>query len=101
MAAVVFFAAVGTILLWRLATLTHGLSPAEKTYMLSYSSLNKIAEVPLYAPHKAMAFAFERLDMGMFGTRLTSVLFAVIIAFCFYKLAVGWFGKLIGLFGSI
>lgn len=97
-AIVMFF----VVFLWRLGSLTAGLSPAELLARKSSSSLSAIISNPINAPHKLLQFGLHKLQPEhIWALRLPSVIFALIIGFCFYRIAVSWFGRAIGLFGSL
>jgi len=104
--AIVPFILVGTgsfmIFAWKLSTLTPGLSKDEVSQRSASSSIKAIFSNPVNAPHKLLQHFFMKLEPGHIGyLRLPSVICALIICFCFFKLASGWFGRIIGLFASL
>lgn len=87
---------------WRLGTLTPGLSPTEISARSSSSSLRLIADNPLYAPHKIIAYSVQKIfGHGALALRGVSVVLAIILLTCFYLLAKEWFGKTIGFFATL
>ncbi len=87
---------------WRLGNLTTGLSPAEVNARSSSSSLQLILDNPVYAPHKILQHAVQKIDgHGALALRSVSAVLAIFILFCFYQLVKGWFGKMIGFFATL
>jgi hypothetical protein len=87
---------------WRLSTLPPNLAPAEASARTASLSLHNIYSNPIDAPHKLLEYFLLKLAPHSLGAlRLSSVIMALLFGFCFYKLATIWFGKLIGLFGSL
>lgn len=87
---------------WRLGTLTSGLGPVEVSAKASSSSLRLIADDPVYAPHKILAYASQKIfGYGALALRSISVVLAILFLFCFYQLVKGWFGKMIGIFATL
>jgi len=87
---------------WRLGTLTTGLGPAEVNARSSSSSLHLILDNPVYAPHKILAYAVQKIfGHGALALRSVSAVLAVLFLFCFYQLVKGWFGRLIGFFTTL
>lgn len=98
--------AIGTLVFflyfWRLGTLTTGLGPAEVNARSSSSSLQLVADNPVYAPHKISQYGVQKIfGHNAIALRSVSVVFAIIFIYCFYQLAKGWFGKLIGFFATV
>jgi hypothetical protein len=90
------------VFLWRLGSLTPGLSLAETGARASAQNWRDIYSSPINAPHKLLQYLFIKLDPGSHTSlRFASAALAVFLVFCFYKLAVSWFGRAIGLFGSL
>jgi hypothetical protein len=90
------------VFFWRLASLTPGLSPAEAATRGTSLALRKIYDDPVNAPFKLIQHLFIKLDPGsILFLRLSGVILGLIFAVCFYKLAVSWFGRAIGLFGTL
>lgn len=90
------------VFLWRLASLAPGLSPAEKSEITASQNLHAILNNPLNFPHKLLQYGFAHLEPNrLFFLRLPSVIFALVFCFCFYKLASGLFGRLIGVFSTL
>lgn len=82
--------------------MTPGFSSAELSERTSSATISGIYHNPINAPHKLLEFIFIKLaPNNQLNIRLASALMAVVIVFCFYKLAVNWFGKAIGLFGTL
>ncbi|HET9722180.1 MAG TPA: glycosyltransferase family 39 protein [Candidatus Saccharimonadales bacterium] len=99
--------AVGIVVLfvlyiWRLGSLVPGLSSNEVAARDVSSGIHKIYHQPLYAPHSLVQHLFTTFSPhSPFYLRFTSVIFALVMIFCFYKLAVMLFGKLIGSAGAL
>ncbi|HVS79025.1 MAG TPA: glycosyltransferase family 39 protein [Candidatus Saccharimonadales bacterium] len=90
------------IFFWRLSSLTPGLSPGEIAARQSGASLHDITHNPINAPYKLLQLALTKLgSTSTFELRLASVIFGIFFLWCFYKLAVNWFGRFIGLAGAI
>lgn len=90
------------VFFWRLSSLTDGLGPAEIAARAGAASLRAVYSDPINGPHKLLQYLFDQVAPGsIFGLRLASIIFGMALAFCFYKLAVSWFGRAIGLFGSL
>jgi hypothetical protein len=90
------------LFLWRLGSLTPGLSPAELAAKQGSLSHNLIVNNPINAPFKILQYGIQKLEPGnLAALRIPAVVFALIFAFCFYKLSVNWFGRVIGLFGGL
>lgn len=88
--------------IWRLGSLTPGLSPAESAAAGGSASLDQIINNPLYGPHKLVQFGLRSaLHSSLFSLRLVSVIFIGIFIVASYFLVVKWFGKLIGLTATI
>lgn len=87
---------------WRLGTLTSGLGPAEVAAGKSSLSLHSIANNPVYAPHKILQWGVQKIfGHGALALRSVSAVLAVLFLFCFFELVKGWFGKMIGFFGTL
>jgi len=100
---------IGIILLLAIAVTTHhmgsappGLSPAEAASKAQSASLRYIIDHPLDAPHKLVMFAAQKISPRRIGVlRLSSYIYALVFSAAFYYLARGWFGKTVGLLGSL
>ena len=89
------FVAIFVTYLWRLGSLTAGLSPLEASARGNSAELNLIEHSPLYALHKLLQLGFQSIDhLSTFWLRLPSVLLGLILVGCFFYIARGWFGKL-------
>ena len=87
---------------WRLGSLTRGLSPAEVSARSSSSTLQIIADNPVYAPYKILAYAVQKIfDDGALALRSVSAVLALLFLFCFYQLVKEWFGKMVSVFASL
>ncbi|MEX2007031.1 MAG: glycosyltransferase family 39 protein [Candidatus Saccharimonadales bacterium] len=101
LALVLGFAAFG-LFGWGLSSLTPGLSPAEAAARVSSSSLGAIAGSPINAPHKLTQLLFGHIPLpDSIALRLASVGAALIFTACFYLLVRHWFGKTVGIFGTL
>lgn len=90
------------VFVWRLGTQTLGLSPAEVAARNASLSLRTIYHQPVYAPLKLIQHFLLKIDpTGFLSLRAASVGFAVVFTVCFYKLAVSWFGRFIGLLAAL
>jgi hypothetical protein len=101
----VFFLIAGflfMVFIWRLASLTPGLSPAEVAARNASLSLRTIYHEPINAPLKIIQHFLLKIDpSSIVYLRAASVGFAIIFAICFYRLALSWFGRFIGLLASL
>ena len=101
-AALLLVALIFSLYLWRLGTLTKGLSPAEVSAGTSSLSLQSILDNPVYAPHKILQYSVQKIfGHSALALRSVSAIAAILFLFCFYQLVKGWFGKMIGLFGTL
>ncbi|MBX4201510.1 glycosyltransferase family 39 protein [Candidatus Saccharibacteria bacterium] len=97
LAVIVFF-----LFFWHISSLTPGISPAEVAARSSSRSLRLIYENPINAPHKILQHFFVKLSpSSTLALKLSTIAFAGLFGFCFYKLAASWYGKLIGFFGTM
>lgn len=87
---------------WRLGTLTAGLSRAEVDARSSSSTLQLIAENPLYGPHKVLQLLSVKIfGLGAGALRIVSAVLATIVLACFYQLVKAWFGRMISIFATL
>jgi hypothetical protein len=94
--AIVYF-----IFLWHLSNLTPGLSPSESAIEVKNWSFGDALTDPTNAPFRLLQSIIVSISPhSVISLRLASVIMASVFGFCFYKLAVGWFGKAIGLYGT-
>jgi hypothetical protein len=85
------------LFIWRLGTLTPGISTAEASARLSSSTFHGIINNPINAPQSLIQMLFHYLNPGsIFLLRLTSVIWACVFILCFYHLAGRWFGRVVG-----
>jgi 4-amino-4-deoxy-L-arabinose transferase-like glycosyltransferase len=88
--------------IWRLGTLTPGLSPHENAARVASSSFRTIIDNPLNAPHKIPQYVLQLLGYhGAFWMRSISVLFAFVFLACLYLLLRNWFGKPAAIAGTL
>lgn len=88
--------------IWRLGTLTPGLSPSESAARQLTSKLSDISDNPINAPLRLLRYLAQNLGHhGAFYMRLASVIFMVLFVICLYLLLKTWFGRLIGFFGTL
>jgi 4-amino-4-deoxy-L-arabinose transferase-like glycosyltransferase len=93
---------LSVVFIWRLGSLTPGLSPAEVAARNASLSLRTIYHQPVDAPLKIVQHFLLKIDSAsLIYLRAASVAFAIIFAICFYRLAVGWFGRFIGLLAAL
>lgn len=91
-----------SLFLWHLSTLTPGLSPSEASARTFSSNLHVVANNPVFAPQTLIQYLFHKLSPGsIYFLRLASVIWAGIFIFCFYRLARRWFGRVIGILGTL
>lgn len=90
------------IFIWRLDSLTPGVSPAEVSARKGALSLSAIAHSPINAPIRLVqhGLAAVKLD-SWFYMRLPAALIGIILAFSFFRLASGLFGRVVGFMGSL
>ncbi|OGL25720.1 hypothetical protein A3E49_02345 [Candidatus Saccharibacteria bacterium RIFCSPHIGHO2_12_FULL_49_19] len=87
---------------WRLPTLTTGLSPAEDIAINASSNLQYIVDNPVNAPLRLVQLAALQLEPdNQLSARAPSVLFMISFVAMFYLLLRLWFGRLIGLLGTL
>lgn len=89
------------ILIIHLGSLPGGLSPAEHSAVDHNGSINSIYKNPLNAPHDLLSFGFKKISQGFFSARFSSVVWGIIFAASFLKIAKTMFGGTIGLIGTI
>jgi hypothetical protein len=89
------------LFIWKLGSLTPGLSPAEASARAG-SNLHSIIDNPINAPQRLVQLTLHRLSpKSIYLLRLASVLWTGVYILCFYKLARRWFGKTVGALGTI
>lgn len=94
--------AVFFIFIWRLGSLTPGISQAESTGWSSSQSLHAIVHYPVNAPFRLAQHSLSALDLNSwFYMRLPAAVIGIVLVFCFYRLSVGLFGRLVGSLGTI
>lgn len=90
------------LFLFRLGSLTPGLSVAELSARGGSSNIHAIIENPINAPHKIIQYSLQTAGIhSQWSLRLVSVFWAAIFIGCFFYLAKRWFGKMIGLLGTV
>lgn len=95
-------AVIALFYFWQLGSSTAGLSSAELNYAKSNSSWPAIVESPLYGPHRAsQALLIEAGLTSQFYLRLPSVAFMLVFIGFFYLLVRIWFGRLVGILGTL
>ncbi|MBI5906436.1 glycosyltransferase family 39 protein [Candidatus Saccharibacteria bacterium] len=88
--------------IWRLGTLTPGLSLSESAARQLSSKLGYISDNPINAPLRLLQYLAQNLGHhGAFYMRFASVVFMMIFVICLYLLLKTWFGRLIGFFGTL
>ncbi len=81
---------------WKLGSLVPGFSQPEVSAASQSSSLSAITNNPLYAPHKLLSLASNKLLPGVDAApRLPSILFSFIILISLYYILQRWFGRTI------
>jgi hypothetical protein len=97
-AAVFFF----SLYIWKLGTLTEGLSKSEFAARVASGTHQNIVNDPVNAPHKLVQYVLQILDYhGAFWMRSVSAVFALIALTAFYLLLKIWFGKFMALVGTL
>lgn len=90
------------LFIWHLGSLTPGLSPVEASARANSSGFSAIANNPINAPQRIIQLLFHHLDPNSISLlRLASVIWAGIFVLSFYKLACRWFGKVVGILGTV
>lgn len=98
----VIVATIGALYVWRLGTLTTGLSEGEVAARNESRSLSQIASNPIYAPYRILQHSIQLIgENGAFWLRLVSVIVALVLLYMFYVLIKLWFGRLIGILGAL
>src|SRR6266404_3488742 len=98
----IIIGALFMVFVWRLGSLTPGLSPAELAARNASLSLRNIYHQPVDAPLKIVQHFLLKIDpTSVTYLRLASVGFAIMFVICFYKLALSWFGRFIGLLATL
>lgn len=101
-ATLLIVALIFSFYLWRLGTLTKGLSPAEVSAGASSLSLQSILDNPVYAPHKIVQYTVQKIfGHNALALRSVSAIMAILFIFCFFELVKSWFGKMIGSFATL
>jgi hypothetical protein len=88
-------------LIWRLGGLTPGLSPDESTSRAAAGNVHSLLSDPVNAPYRLVQHLLVLIHPGAFSLRLSSSIFAIVIALFFYGYVRSLFGRIIGLFGTI
>jgi hypothetical protein len=87
---------------WHMSSYTQGLSPAESTARNGSLSLHNIYNNPVNAPYKFLQYLFLKISPhSLASLKIVPALMACVFGFCFYKLSSSWFGKLVGIFGTL
>lgn len=95
-------ALIFSLYLWRLGTLTQGISPAEASAGSSSLSVQSILDNPVYAPHKILQYSVQKtFGHSALALRSVSATAAILFLFCFFELVKSWFGKMIGSFATL
>lgn len=98
LAAIIF----GLITVHHLGSRPAGLSPAEAAARSSSLNISAIRHSPLNAPHNLLALGLHHAGLHWTpALRLSSVLFAAAFLFSFAFLLRAWFGRWIGLMGTV
>lgn len=90
------------LFIWRLGSLTPGMSPDEKAAAFASQSLQAIADNPVFGPIKLVQYLLGQSGIAqILSLRLVSVVFAVVIIGCFYTMVRAWFGRTVGLLSTL
>ncbi len=90
------------LLLFRLGSLTPGLSSPEVIAHKATSSLNLIVNNPLNLPYKALSYGLNNLTTpNPWSLRAASVLFATITILLFYYVLSRWYSRFIAILGAL
>src|SRR3954471_9286608 len=90
-----------SLLLWHLSTKPGAASPAELAAKNS-SNLTALGSNILFAPWRLLTDLFLHINShSLLSLRLPSVLFAVLVAVCFYYALTSWLGKPIGFLSTV
>lgn len=88
--------------IWRLGTLTGGMSPDEVASRSASAKIHGIIDDPSFAPHRLLQWLAQHLGWhGAFSMRLASVILGMVLVLCFYYVARSWYGRLIAVFSSL
>jgi len=91
-----------SLFIWRLGSLTPGLSPAESAARTGSLSLHGIINNPINAPQRLIQLLLHHINPRSISLlRTASVFWAGIFILCFYGLARRWFGKIVGTLGTL
>ena len=87
---------------WRLATLTRGLSPAESAARANTFSIHRVLDNPINLPQKLLQLTAQKLGYhGAFSMRLSSVIIALLFLIAMFWLMRTWFGVTAGLAAAL
>lgn len=79
-----------------------GLSPQEASARESAASISQILHNPVNAPHKLLAYGLHTAGLNWKpALRASSAFYSLLFISCLYILLRGWFGKSIGLLGTL
>lgn len=95
-------AAILFVFTWKLGAQPAGMSPSEVKARESSRLISRIADNPLYAPHKIAQYTAHRLGHhGTVAMRIPSLIFALIALACFFITTRWWFGSTLAIFGTV
>ncbi|MBX4188829.1 glycosyltransferase family 39 protein [Candidatus Saccharibacteria bacterium] len=88
--------------IFRIGSATKGLSPAETTSRSQSSTIHVIYDNPVNGVHKVVLFGLEKTGITRHSViRISSYLFALLFAACFYYLCRSWFGRVIAILATL
>jgi hypothetical protein len=89
-------------IIWRLGDLVPGMSDTEAAQKSLSSSLHSFGSDLSDAPFRLAQHLFFYIHPDkIVSLRLVSVMVALLISFCFFRLVQGWFGMSIGMLGAV
>lgn len=106
--AIQYFSYLGLVILgfffflWKLGSLTPGLSSAEAAAMATSKSLTTVINSPVYEPFYLLQYTLTHFfGSSWFYLRLPSVLLTIGFIWAFYYFVRSWFGRTIAVFASL
>lgn len=94
-------AGVVFVLWFGMASMLPGLTEAEAAQATTSSSLQKLLENPIGAPHKALQYITQKLLPGAVGVRSASALIGLFTIGCFYFVLRNWYSNRIAVLGVL
>jgi len=86
---------------WKLESLTPGLSTNEIVTRQASGSLSNIFHNPTNAPFKLLEYGILHISHSPWALRGMASAISVIFIFCFWRVAVDWFGRFVGALSTL